>query len=258
MRPLMLPGLSSRTVRWRRHSGVRWAATTRSTGDCRDCHRMVAPGAIPQLPLIIFREGVRTGKSNMGLCIEEDSCIHLSEHFHAAGCVLPSSAPSLAKHRFSRRRNGVRITPSIVPSRIRRSGDRSIERFKTRVRQITNRRNPKTLEALWTSSTPSSGVGTILYRPVHVRRLFHRLDGWIVRRIWSWCYKQCGVEANASKEALRGTRPGQPPAADAQHGELLPRKGRFPVRAACGRTTRAVRKGGRRQRDFGLAASPTR
>ena len=92
--------------RWRRHSecplGGYNPLDVRLPGTC---HRMVAPGAIPQLPLIIFREGVRTRKvESMGLCIEEDSCIHLSEHFHAAGCVLPSSAPSLAKHRFSRRR----------------------------------------------------------------------------------------------------------------------------------------------------------
>ena len=28
------------------------------------------------------------------------------------------------------------------------------------------------------------------YRRAHVRRLFHRLDGWIVMRIWSWRFKR--------------------------------------------------------------------
>lgn len=68
--------------------------------------------------------------------------------------------------------------------------DRSIERFKNRVRQITNRRNPKTLEGLLDELNPVlRGWGTY-YRRANVRRLFHRLDGWIVRRIWSWRYKR--------------------------------------------------------------------
>lgn len=28
------------------------------------------------------------------------------------------------------------------------------------------------------------------YRRANVRRLFHRLNGWIVRRIWRWRYKR--------------------------------------------------------------------
>jgi hypothetical protein len=68
--------------------------------------------------------------------------------------------------------------------------DRSIERFKTRVRQITNRRNPKTLEGLLDELNPVVRGWGMYYRRAHVRRLFHRLNGWIVRRIWSWRYKR--------------------------------------------------------------------
>ena len=68
--------------------------------------------------------------------------------------------------------------------------DRSIERFKSRVRQITNRRNPKTLEGLLDELNPVIRGWGNYYRRAHVRRLFHRLDGWIVRRIWSWRYKK--------------------------------------------------------------------
>ena len=50
----------------------------------------------------------------------------------------------------------------------------------------------------------------------------------------------------AAAKALRGTRSGQPAAADPEHGRLLPPEGLLPVRAACGKTARAVRKGGRR------------
>lgn len=68
--------------------------------------------------------------------------------------------------------------------------DRSIERFKNRVRQITNRRNPKTLEGLLDELNPVVRGWGMYYRRANVRRLFHRLNGWIVRRIWSWRYKR--------------------------------------------------------------------
>ena len=54
---------------------------------------------------------------------------------------------------------------------------------------ITTRRNPKTLKGCWTSSTRSFGWGNTTRR-AHVRRLYHRMNGWIVRRIWSWRYKR--------------------------------------------------------------------
>src|SRR5216684_1474388 len=68
--------------------------------------------------------------------------------------------------------------------------DRTIERFKKRVRQITTRRNPKKLGGLLDELNPVIRGWGNYYRRAHVRRLFHRLDGWIARRIWSWRYKR--------------------------------------------------------------------
>ncbi|MPZ12881.1 MAG: group II intron reverse transcriptase/maturase [Chloroflexi bacterium] len=68
--------------------------------------------------------------------------------------------------------------------------DRSVERFKNRVRQITNRRNPKALEGVLDELNPVIRGWGNYYRRAHVRRLFHRLNGWIVRRIWSWRHKR--------------------------------------------------------------------
>ncbi len=68
--------------------------------------------------------------------------------------------------------------------------DRTIERFKNRVRQITTRRNPKKLGGLLDELNPVIRGWGNYYRRAHVRRLFHRLDGWILRRIWSWRYKR--------------------------------------------------------------------
>jgi group II intron reverse transcriptase/maturase len=68
--------------------------------------------------------------------------------------------------------------------------DRTIERFKNRVRHVTTRRNPKTLGGLLDELNPVIRGWGNYFRRAHVRRLFHRLDGWIVRRIWSWRYKR--------------------------------------------------------------------
>lgn len=68
--------------------------------------------------------------------------------------------------------------------------DRAIERFKQRVRHITTRRNPKKLDGLLDELNPVIRGWGNYFRRAHVRRLFHRLDGWILRRIWSWRYKR--------------------------------------------------------------------
>lgn len=68
--------------------------------------------------------------------------------------------------------------------------DRAIEQFKNRVRQITNRRNPKTLAGVLDELNPVIRGWGMYYRRAHVRRLFHRLNGWIMRRIWSWRYRR--------------------------------------------------------------------
>jgi hypothetical protein len=58
------------------------------------------------------------------------------------------------------------------------------------VRQRTKRRTPlKTKELIAELNPLLRGWGEY-YKRAHVRKLFHRLDGWIVRRIWSHRYKR--------------------------------------------------------------------
>src|SRR5215831_1786739 len=67
--------------------------------------------------------------------------------------------------------------------------EKSIRRFMDRVRQRTKRRTPlKTKELIAELNPLLRGWGEY-YKRAHVRKLFHRLDGWIVRRIWSHRYK---------------------------------------------------------------------
>jgi RNA-directed DNA polymerase len=68
--------------------------------------------------------------------------------------------------------------------------EKSIRRFMDRVRQRTKRKAPlKTKELIAELNPLLRGWGEY-YKRAHVRSLFHRLDGWIVRRIWSHRYKR--------------------------------------------------------------------
>jgi RNA-directed DNA polymerase len=67
---------------------------------------------------------------------------------------------------------------------------KSIQRFKDQVRQRTKRTLPlKTTELIVGLNPLLRGWGEY-YKRAHVRKLFHRLDGWIRRRIWSHRYKR--------------------------------------------------------------------
>lgn len=76
------------------------------------------------------------------------------------------------------------------PGLYARPTDRSIERFKDKVRTATNRRNPKDLEGMLAELNPIIRGWGNYYRRAHVRGLFHRLDGWIVRRVHSFVFKR--------------------------------------------------------------------
>lgn len=67
--------------------------------------------------------------------------------------------------------------------------EKSVQRFMDQVRQRTQRRVPMNTEELIQWINPVlRGWGTYFKR-AHVRKLFNRLDRWIVRRIWSHRFK---------------------------------------------------------------------
>ena len=67
--------------------------------------------------------------------------------------------------------------------------EKSIRRFMDHVRNRTKRRLPLTTEELIAGLNPLLRGWGEYYKRAHVRTLFHRLDGWIRRRIWSHRYK---------------------------------------------------------------------
>jgi len=73
--------------------------------------------------------------------------------------------------------------------------EKTIRRFMDQVRQRTKRKVPLTTQELIEELNPLLRGWGEYYKRAHVRRLFHRLDAWIVHRLWSHRYKRwrtCG------------------------------------------------------------------
>lgn len=89
----------------------------------------------------------------------------------------------------------LRLEPSKIKSGIRSGAlyayptQKSIQHFKDQVRRCTRRKAPVTTEELIKELNPVLRGWGHYYKRAHIRRLFHQLDGWIRRRIWSHRYK---------------------------------------------------------------------
>jgi RNA-directed DNA polymerase len=99
-------------------------------------------------------------------------------------------------YKIKRGQRELRLPEGKIRSQVRRGAlyayprEKSIRRFMDQVRQRTKRQVPlKTKELIEELNPLLRGWGAY-YKRAHVRRLFHRLDGWIVRRIWSHRYKR--------------------------------------------------------------------
>ena len=84
--------------------------------------------------------------------------------------------------------------------------EKSIQRFKDQVRRLTRRKTPLTTRELIDRLNPTLRGWGQYYKRAHVRRLFHRLDGWIVRRIWSHRFRRwrCSGWRTLSSPTLYG------------------------------------------------------
>jgi group II intron reverse transcriptase/maturase len=95
-----------------------------------------------------------------------------------------------------KRGKALRLPASKIRSQVRSGAlyayprEKSICRFKDQVRQRTKRRVPlRTCELIAELNPVLRGWGEY-YKRAHVRKLFHQLDGWIRRRIWSHRFKR--------------------------------------------------------------------
>jgi RNA-directed DNA polymerase len=68
--------------------------------------------------------------------------------------------------------------------------EKSVHRFKDQIRNLTRRGAPVTLRDMIAVINPIIRGWGNYYRKANVRTLFHRLDGWIERRLWSFIAKR--------------------------------------------------------------------
>jgi RNA-directed DNA polymerase len=68
--------------------------------------------------------------------------------------------------------------------------EKSVRRFKDRIGRMTARKAPVTTSELIQQVNPVIRGWGEHFKRAHVRRLFHQLDRWIVRRIWSHRFKR--------------------------------------------------------------------
>lgn len=99
-------------------------------------------------------------------------------------------------YKIKRGQKKLRLPESKIRSQVRQGAlyaypkAKSIRRFMDQVRQRTKRSLPlKTKELIAELNPLLRGWGEY-YKRAHVRRLFNRLDRWIIRRIWSHRYKR--------------------------------------------------------------------
>jgi RNA-directed DNA polymerase len=109
--------------------------------------------------------------------------VHIRHGFDFLGYrILRASGKSRLPTRKVRRwqPNGLIVSPTT----------KSIRRFRDRVRSLTRRCDSRRTEELITELNPTLRGWGEYYKRAHVRTLFHRLDRWIVRRLWSHRFRR--------------------------------------------------------------------
>jgi group II intron reverse transcriptase/maturase len=99
-------------------------------------------------------------------------------------------------YKIKRGQGQLRLPPGKIRSGTRSGAlyayprEKSIQRFMDQVRQLTKRRVPLTTKELIGELNPVLRGWGHHYKRAHVRKLFNRLDRWIVRRIWSHRFRR--------------------------------------------------------------------
>jgi RNA-directed DNA polymerase len=115
---------------------------------------------------------------------EKTRIVHVQQGFEFLG------------YRIKRGRRPMRLEPGKIRSGVRAGAlyayprQKSIQHFKDQIRAHTRRKAPLSTHELIDELNPIIRGWGNYYCAAHVRTLFHRLDGWIVRRLWSHRHKR--------------------------------------------------------------------
>src|SRR5438067_2446038 len=104
--------------------------------------------------------------------------VHINRGFEFLGYKIKRGRPRAALRR-KLGRSAPAGTVYAYPS------EKSINRFKDRVRQLTKRRIPVSTDQIIAEMNPIVRGWGQYYKRSRVRKLFTQLDAWIVRRLWS-------------------------------------------------------------------------
>lgn len=118
--------------------------------------------------------------------------------------------------------------------------DKSVRKFKDQIRRYTQRRAPGPVQQLIADINPIIRGWGLYFHKAHVRRIFHQLDAWIIRRLWSHQYKHwrcCGWKELPSTKLYNEMKLVNLISLIPSIG---PYKKRVLMKAGCGKTARPV------------------
>jgi group II intron reverse transcriptase/maturase len=151
-----------------------WVVTCKSAAEAR--------AALEAAARILEQLGVRLNS-------QKTRIVHVRQGFDFLG------------YRIVQTRRKRKLPASMIRSKLHPKGmiayptEKSIRRFRDRVRALTRRCAPlKTADLIRELNPTLRGWGEY-YKRAHVRTLFHKLNGWIVRRIWSHRFRRWRVTA---------------------------------------------------------------
>jgi RNA-directed DNA polymerase len=151
-----------------------WVVTCRNAAEARSVINVATK--------ILERLGVE-------LHAEKTRIVHIREGFEFLGYKIKRGTRPL-KLSASKIRSGTRRGDMYAYPR-----QKSITHFKDQIRQLTRRKAPLTTEVLIEQINPVIRGWGLYFCRAHVRKLFNRLDRWIIRRLWSQRFKHwrcCG------------------------------------------------------------------
>jgi RNA-directed DNA polymerase len=146
-----------------------WVATCKSRQEAKAA-LMAAERMLEQLGVTLH-----VGKTRI---------VHVSQGFEFLG------------YKLKRGQRPLRLAAEKIRSGVRRGGlyafprNKSVQHFKDQIRRLTRRKAPVSTRELIDQINPVIRGWGLYFCKAHVRGLFHRLDGWIVRRIWSHRFKR--------------------------------------------------------------------
>ncbi len=146
-----------------------WLITCRTHGEAR--------AALEEARRILLKLGVslNAGKTRV---------VHVKYGFEFLGYKIKQGKRPL-RLQASKIRSGVRGGARYAFPRAK-----SVRHFKDQIRQRTRRKAPVSTQEMIDEINPVIRGWGQYYRKAHVRKLFHQLDGWIVRRLWSHRHKR--------------------------------------------------------------------